>query len=82
LVHPREVFKPAILASAASVVVSHNHPSSGDPHPSSADLQVTRQLREAAQVLGIDLLDHVVVGTKEGDPAGKGYYSFREAGLL
>jgi DNA repair protein RadC len=43
---------------------------------------VTRQLREAAQVLGIDLLDHVVVGTKEGDPAGKGYYSFREAGLL
>ncbi|MDE2125249.1 MAG: JAB domain-containing protein [Armatimonadetes bacterium] len=61
LVHPREVFKPAILANASSVIVCHNHPS-GDPQPSPEDRQVTARLAEAAKVLGIDLLDHVVVG--------------------
>lgn len=81
LVHPREVFRAAILAGAASILISHQHPS-GDPSPSSADITVTRQLREASKILGIDLLDHVVVGTKEGDPAGRGWYSFREAGLV
>jgi DNA repair protein RadC len=81
LAHPREVFKPAILASASAIVVAHNHPS-GDPAPSSADIQVTRQLRDAANILGIDLLDHVVVGYAESDPMGRGYYSFREAGLI
>ena len=81
LAHPREVFKPAILASASAIVVAHNHPS-GDPAPSSADIQVTRQLREAAKIMDIDLLDHVVVGYAESDPLGRGYYSFREAGLL
>lgn len=81
LAHPREVFKPAILASASAIVVAHNHPS-GDPAPSSADIQVTRQLREAAKIMDIDLLDHVVVGYAESDPMGRGYYSFREAGLL
>ena len=81
LVHPREVFRAAILAGAATIIVAHNHPS-GDPAPSSADLQVTRQLREAARVMEIALLDHVIIGDPEGDPAGRGYYSFREAGLL
>jgi DNA repair protein RadC len=81
LAHPREVFKPAILASASAMVVAHNHPS-GDPAPSSADIQVTRQLRDAAKILDIELLDHVVVGYPESDPAGRGWYSFREAGLL
>lgn len=81
LAHPREVFKPALIASAAAIVVAHNHPS-GDPAPSSADVQVTRQLREAAKILNIDLLDHVIVGYVESDPAGRGYYSFREAGIL
>lgn len=81
LVHPREVFKPAILSSAAGIIVAHNHPS-GDPAPSSADLQVTRQLREAARTLDISLIDHVVLGRPEADPTGRGYYSFREAGLL
>lgn len=81
LAHPREVFKPAILASAAAIVVAHNHPS-GDPAPSAADITVTRQLREGSKILGIDLIDHVVVGYLESDPLGRGYYSFREAGLV
>ena len=55
---------------------------SGDPAPSSADLQVTRRLREAALAVDITLTDHLIVGTRAGDPAGRGYYSFREAGLL
>lgn len=81
LVHAREVFRPAILAAATAIVVAHNHPS-GDPAPSAADIAVTRKLREASRIVEIDLLDHVVVGTPEGDPHGRGYYSFREAGLL
>jgi DNA repair protein RadC len=81
LVHSREVFRAAIISGAAAIVVSHNHPS-GDPAPSSADLTVTRVLREASRILGIDLLDHVIVGDKKADPAGVGYHSFRQAGLL
>lgn len=81
LVHPREVFRPAVAASAASIIAVHNHPS-GDPSPSSADIQVTRQLREAAKVMAIELLDHIVIGDKENDPRGQGFYSFKEAGLL
>ncbi len=81
LVHAREVFRPAILAAASSILVAHNHPS-GDPTPSAADVQVTRQLRESAKVIGIDLIDHVVVGYPESDPSRQGYYSFREAGLV
>jgi DNA repair protein RadC len=81
LVHPREVFKPALIASASAVIVAHNHPS-GDPAPSSADISVTRSLREAAKILEIDLLDHVIVGDPESDPHRCGFYSFREAGLL
>jgi DNA repair protein RadC len=81
LVHPREVFREAIRQGASAVICVHNHPS-GDPAPSAADIQVTRQLREAARAVDIDLLDHVIVGTTAGDPAGRGYYSFRDAGLL
>lgn len=81
LVHPREVFREAIKEGALAVVCIHNHPS-GDPTPSSADVQVTRQLRDAAKTVGIDLLDHVIIGTKRADPAGQGYYSFRQAGLI
>lgn len=81
LVHSREVFRAAIVAGAAAIVVSHNHPS-GDPAPSSADLSVTRHLRDAATILQIELLDHVIVGDKKADPAGVGHYSFRQAGLL
>lgn len=81
LAGPREVFRGAILAGASAVIVSHNHPS-GDPAPSAADVQITRQLRDASRVIDIDLIDHVVVGHRESDPAGKGYYSFREAGVI
>jgi len=81
LAHPREVFRAAIRNGATAVVCAHNHPS-GDPAPSAADVQVTRQLREAAKAVDIDLLDHIIIGVAAADPQGRGYYSFREAGLL
>ena len=80
-VHPREVFRDAIFHSASAIIVAHNHPS-GDPAPSRADIQITRQLREAAKVVGIDLLDHIIIGAKSRDPRGLGLYSFNEAGLI
>ncbi len=61
LVHPREVFAPALSERAAAIVVAHNHPT-GDPEPSSEDLEVTRRLRSAGKLLGVPLIDHVVVG--------------------
>jgi len=81
LSHPREVFRAAIREAAAGVICAHNHPS-GDPSPSAADVQLTRQLREAAVAVDIPLLDHVIVGRQCADPLGRGFYSFREAGLL
>jgi DNA repair protein RadC len=74
IVHPREVFKPAILASAASVVLVHNHPS-GDPEPSEEDLSITKRLVECGELLGIGVLDHVIV-------ASRGVVSFRSRQLL
>ena len=73
LVHPREVFKPAIRASAASVVLVHNHPS-GKVEPSPEDREATMRLEESAGILGIEVLDHVIVGD--------GYYSMKEHGML
>ncbi len=64
LVHPREVFRAAIIAGAAAVVIMHNHPS-GDPNPSEADIKVTRDLMRAGQLLKIELLDHVIVGAQQ-----------------
>jgi DNA repair protein RadC len=61
LIHPREVFRPALVHPCVSVILAHNHPS-GDPTPSREDLEVTRQLVAAGKVLGIDVLDHVIVG--------------------
>ena len=81
LAHPREVFRAAIRESACAVVCAHNHPS-GDPSPSAADVDVTRLLREAAKAVEISLLDHVIVGRPSADPLGRGYYSFREAGMI
>lgn len=81
LAHPREVFREAIRHGATAVVCVHNHPS-GDPAPSAADVQVTRQLRDAAKAVDIDLLDHVIVGRSAADPLGRGFYSFRESGIL
>ncbi len=74
IVHPREVYLPAIALSAASLVLAHNHPS-GDPTPSEEDLAITRRLHDAGRLLGIELVDHVVV-------ARDAYASFRERKLL
>ena len=74
LVHPREVFRPAILEPAASIILLHNHPS-GNPEPSAEDVAVTRQLSEAGKLFGIPVHDHVIV-----TPGG--YTSFAERGLL
>lgn len=74
VVHPREVFKPAILHHAAAVVVAHNHPS-GDPSPSREDSRVTALLLQAGRTLGIPVLDHIIIG--DGT-----YYSFKEYGTL
>lgn len=76
IAHPRDVFRPALVASAYAVIVVHNHPS-GDPSPSQTDHGLTRRLAEAAELLQIRLLDHVIIG--EGEP---GYFSFKEAGVL
>jgi DNA repair protein RadC len=61
LVHPREVYRPAILEAAAAVVFVHNHPS-GDPAPSAEDLDITRRLREVGELVGVRVLDHVIIG--------------------
>jgi len=79
LVHPREVFRAAVVDSAASVIVAHNHPS-GDPTPSAEDLRVTRQLVAAGKVLGIPVLDHIILGTEAVLPPG--YVSLRDRAYL
>ena len=79
LVHPREVFRPAILKSAAAVIIVHNHPS-GDATPSAEDIRITRQLIQAGQIIGIKVLDHVIIGRPDADT--KGYVSFRDNGLV
>ena len=81
LAHPREVFRPAIVGGASAIICAHNHPS-GDPAPSAPDMHVTRMLREASKAVDIELIDHVILGRRECDPANLGYFSFRSAGLL
>jgi DNA repair protein RadC len=81
LAHPREVFREAIRINASAIVAAHNHPS-GDPQPSKADIEITRQLTAAAKVIGIQFLDHVIIGQPGADPRGLGYFSFRDAALL
>lgn len=74
IVHPREVFKTALLTSAASIILVHNHPS-GDPTPSNEDQEVTKKLVESGKILGIDVLDHIVIGVER-------YFSFKEKGFI
>ncbi|RRJ97928.1 JAB domain-containing protein [Opitutaceae bacterium TAV4] len=81
LCHAREVFRDAIREAASALILVHNHPS-GDPMPSSADTALTRRLRQASEVLEIKLVDHVIVGSPEADPTGRGFFSFREMGLV
>lgn len=63
VVHPREVFKSVILANAAAFLIAHHHPS-GDPTPSREDIEITRRLREGAEIFGIRCLDHIVIGDR------------------
>ncbi len=77
--HPREIFRPAIIHCAYALVVVHNHPS-GDPQPSGADRRLTSSLREAASLLQINLIDHMILGSPDGGRLP--YFSFRDAGLL
>jgi DNA repair protein RadC len=74
IVHPREVFIPAVKESAAAIILVHNHPT-GDPAPSSEDIAITRRLREAGDIMGIKVLDHIIIGDGE-------FVSFVERGLL
>ena len=80
LVHARDVFKPAIAANAAAMVLVHNHPS-GDPSPSEADIKVTRDLIRAGQLLKIEVLDHVIMGRATAERP-KDYVSLRELGYF
>ncbi|WP_394885015.1 JAB domain-containing protein [Clostridium butyricum] len=73
IVHPREVFKTAILSNAASIIIFHNHPS-GNTTPSREDKNITERLKEAGKILGIELIDSIVIGETIED----GYYSFKE----
>jgi DNA repair protein RadC len=74
IVHPREVFRPAITATAASIILAHNHPS-GDATPSEDDLEITQRLCRVGEMAGIEVLDHIILGS--GPP-----FSFKEAGLI
>ncbi len=79
IAHPRDIFRPAVISSAYAVIVVHNHPS-GDASPSQTDHSLTRRLAEAAELMQIKLLDHIIIGAPaEGSP---GYFSFKEAGVL
>lgn len=79
LAHPREILRPAISHGAYGFVLVHNHPS-GDPTPSEADRSLTRRIREAAELMQIHLLDHVIIGRER--PGAPPYFSFKEHGLL
>jgi len=73
IVHPREVFKPAIIIGASSIILCHNHPS-GDTMPSNEDITITRKLVEGGKLLNIEILDHVIIGDN--------YYSMKEKGII
>lgn len=75
LVHPREVFKRALLNNANAIIIAHNHPS-GNTYPSAEDLKITRRIKEAGELLGVELLDHVIIGDN-GD-----FYSFKRDDTL
>lgn len=74
LVHPREVFKPAILDNAAGLIIAHNHPS-GVLDPSYADIKITKRLKKVSEIVGVDLLDHVILSKH-------GYFSFKDNGII
>jgi DNA repair protein RadC len=79
IAHPREILRPALIHSAYGFILSHNHPS-GDPAASEADRRLTRRIHEAADLLRINLIDHIIVGTPE--EGRQPYFSFKENNLL
>lgn len=79
--HPREILHPVLVHRSHGFVLVHNHPS-GDPTPSRADRQLTRRIKEAADLLKVEMLDHLIIGHPSRHADGKGYFSFREHGLL
>lgn len=80
IAHPRDILKAALQFSASGFILVHNHPS-GDPTPSSADYAVTKNLREAARIMKIEFVDHVIIGSESGEESDP-FFSFREAGLI
>ena len=74
MAHPREIYREAVKVSAAQIIVGHNHPS-GNPEPSQADIEFTKRLSEAGKLLGIELLDHIIVGIEKS-------LSLRERGIF
>lgn len=81
LVGVADTLRIALLLGGTGFLLAHNHPS-GDPSPSNADLRITRELREAARMVGLEFSDHIIIGQPGADPAGVGHFSFRCAGLL
>ena len=80
MVHPRDVFRDAIIGNASSIILAHNHPS-GDPTPSKPDRELTRELLQAGSALHIPILDHIIIGTETSTNTCP-YFSFREHGLI
>lgn len=74
IVHPREVFEPAVINLAAQIIIAHNHPS-GDTTPSEADIEITKKLTDAGKILGIEIIDHIIV-------AKNNFFSFKENGII
>lgn len=74
IVHPREIFKRAVLQNAASIIICHNHPS-GNPAPSQEDINITKRIYDAGKILGIELLDHIIIGDNK-------YTSLKEKGVF
>ena len=74
IVHPREIFKQAIKRNSASIIICHNHPS-GDPTPSKEDINVTLRIKECGKIIGIELLDHIIIGKNK-------FVSFKETGQI
>lgn len=84
LVHSREIFKAAILSNSAAIVCFHNHPS-GDPLPSKEDLDLTRRIVKAGEIIGIPILDHIILGDldpREGESERSSFYSFKSSELI
>lgn len=75
IVHPREIFKLAILSNAASIIITHNHPS-GNITPSNEDISITQRIKEAGKIIGIDLIDHIIIGAEDS------FCSLKEKGII